>query len=146
LLTNSGGYGLLAKVGDLVARQRGGKAFLTLESGEQPLPPALASAGGLDDQVACLSANGRLLVFPLSDLKLQPNGGRGLTLMDLEPPDSLASVAVFSQALRIEGIGRGGKARDELLKGASLAVYLSKRARKGKPQDAIPKALRVAAG
>jgi hypothetical protein len=130
LLTNSGGYGLLAKVGDLVARQRGGKAFLTLEAGEQPLPPALASAGGLDDQVACLSANGRLLVFPLSDLKLQPNGGRGLTLMDLEPPDSLASVAVFSQALRIEGTGRGGKARDELLKGASLAVYLSKRARK----------------
>ncbi len=146
LLTNSGGYGLLAKVGDLVARQRGGKAFLTLEAGEQPLPPALASAGSLDDQVACLSANGRLLVFPLSDLKLQPNGGRGLTLMDLEPPDALASAAVFSQALRIEGTGRGGKARDELLKGASLAVYLSKRARKGKPQDAIPKALRLAAG
>jgi topoisomerase-4 subunit A len=146
MLANSGGYGLLAKVGDLVARQRGGKAFLTLEAGEQPLPPALASAGSLDDQVACLSAAGRLLVFPLSELKLQPNGGRGLTLMDLETPDSLASVAVFSQALRIEGTGRGGKARDELLKGAALAVYLGKRARKGKPQDAIPKAVKVAAG
>ncbi len=146
MLANSGGYGLLAKVGDLVARQRGGKAFLTLEAGEQPLPPALASVGGLDDQVACLSANGRLLVFPLSELKLQPNGGRGLTLMDLEPPDSLASVAVFSQALRIEGTGRGGKPRDETLKGASLAVFLGKRARKGRPQDAIPKAVKVAAG
>ena len=96
--------------------------------------------------MACLSANGRLLVFPLSELKLQPNGGRGLTLMDLEPPDALASVAVFSQALRIEGTGRGGKPRDELLKGAALGIYLGKRARKGKPQDAIPKALRVAAG
>ena len=145
LLASSGGYGLLARVGDLVSRHRSGKAFLTLEAGEQPLPPALA-AGSLDDQLACLSANGRLLVFPLSDLKLQPNGGRGLTLMDLESPDSLASVAVFSHSLRIEGTGRGGKARDELLKGASLAVYLGKRARKGKPQDAIPKALRVAAG
>jgi topoisomerase-4 subunit A len=146
MLANSGGYGLLAKVGDLVARQRGGKAFLTLEAGEQPLPPALASAGSLDDQVACLSASGRLLVFPLSDLKLQPNGGRGLTLMDLEPPDSLASVAVFSHSLRIEGTGRGGKARDETLKGAALGLYLGKRARKGKPQDAIPKALKVTAG
>jgi topoisomerase-4 subunit A len=82
----------------------------------------------------------------LSELKLQPNGGRGLTLMDLEPPDALASVAVFAQALRIEGTGRGGKAREETLKGASLAVYLGKRARKGKPQDAIPKAVRVLAG
>ena len=146
LLASSGGYGLLARVGDLVSRHRSGKAFLTLEAGEQPLPPALAAAGSLDDQVACLSASGRLLIFALSDLKLQPNGGRGLTLMDLEPPDSLASVAVFSQALRIEGTGRGGKPRDETLKGAALGIYLGKRARKGKPQDAIPKAVRVAAG
>ena len=146
LLAGSAGYGLLARVGDLIARQRSGKAFLTLEPGEQLLPPALASAGMLGDQVGCLSALGRLLVFPLAELKLQPNGGRGLTLMDLEAKDTLASVAVFAQALRIEGTGRGGKARDEVLKGAALAVYLGKRARKGKPQDAMQKAQRLLPG
>ncbi len=146
LIAGSGGYGLLARVGDLVARQRSGKAFSTLEAGETLLPPSLTTMALAGDQVGCLSALGRLLVFPLTELKLQPNGGRGLTLIDLEPEDTLASVAVFAQALRIEGSGRGGKARDEVLKGASLAPYLGKRARKGKSQDAIPKALRLLPG
>ncbi len=146
LLAGSGGYGLLARVGDLTARQRSGKAFLTLEAGEQLLPPALVAVEKPADQVGCLSAQGRLLVFPLAELKLQPNGGRGLTLIGLEGKDTLGSVAVFAQALRIEGTGRGGKARDEVLKGTALLPYAGKRARKGKAQDAIPKALRLLPG
>ncbi len=110
------------------------------------LPPALTSPGMLADQVACLSAQGRLLVFALSELKLQPNGGRGLTLIGLEGKDTLASVAVFAQSLRIEGTGRGGKAREEVLKGAALLPYAGKRARKGRAQDLIQKALRLLPG
>ena len=143
LLAGSAGCGLLARVGDLVSRQRSGKAFLTLDQGEQVLPPVLSSAG---DRVGCLSALGRLLVFDLSELKLQPKGGRGLTLMGLDDKDTLASVAVFSQALRISGSGRGGKPRDEVLKGAGLAAFVGKRARKGKAQDEIPKAQRLLPG
>jgi topoisomerase IV subunit A len=151
LLANSGGFGLLARVGDLVSRQRGGKAFLTLETGEQLLPPAVcgvstgAAAGVAGSQVGCLSARGRLLVFALAELKLQPKGGRGLTLMDLEAKDALASATVFAQALRIIGSGRGGKARDEVVKGAALLPYVGKRARKGRAQEVIPKAERVSA-
>jgi topoisomerase-4 subunit A len=37
----------------------------------------------------------------------------------------------------------GGKPRDELLKGAALAAYDGKRARKGKAQDVMQKAMRV---
>ena len=146
LLAGSGGYGLLARVGDLLARQRGGKAFLTLDDGEQPLPPALLGADTEGQQVACLSRAGRLLVFALEELKLQSNGGRGLTLIDLDPKDALQSVAVFTQALQLFGSGRGGKPRDELLRSAALAPYVGKRARKGRPQDVLMKALRVARG
>ena len=39
-------------------------------------------------QVACLALDGRLLVFALDELKLQPNGGRGLTLMDVDAKDA----------------------------------------------------------
>ena len=98
------------------------------------------------DQVGCLSTQGRLLVFPLAELKLQSNGGRGLTLIGLDGNDTLASVALFAQALRVQGTGRGGKARDEVLKGAALLPYVGKRARKGKAQDVIPKALRLLPG
>ncbi len=140
LLAGTGGFGLLARAGDLLARQRGGKAFLSLEADERPLPPSL-----VDDQsqVACLSLAGRLLVFPLNELKLQPGGGRGLTLIDLEDNDALISVAAFGAYLQMRGTGRGGKPKDEVLRPAALAAHVSKRARKGKLQDVMPKAVRV---
>ena len=140
LLAGTGGFGLLARVGDLLSRQRGGKSFLSLEADEKPLPPSLADAQA---QVACLSLAGRLLVFPLDELKLQANGGRGLTLIDLDPKDALVSVAVFGTTLQVLGSGRGGKPKDELLRGAALTAYAGRRARKGRVQDVMPKALRV---
>ena len=97
--------------------------------GEKPLPPSVADG---HDKVACVSLAGRLLVFALADLKLQPNGGRGLTLLDLDAKDALVSVAAFSGGLRLLGSGRGGKPKEELLKAAALEPYAGKRARKGK--------------
>ena len=86
-----------------------------------------------------------LLVFPLDELKVQPNGGKGLTLMDIDAKDPLVSVATFANALRVLGTGRGGKPREEDLKGAALAAHVGKRARKGKALEAAIKGLRVLA-
>ena len=143
LLANTGGFGLLARVGDLLARQKGGKSFLSLEASDKPLPPSLTDA---QTQVACLSLAGRLLVFGLDELKLQSNGGRGLTLIDLDAKDALVSVAAFGQSLQMLGTGRSAKPKDELLKAAALGAYQGKRARKGRVQDVMQKALRVLAG
>ena len=133
VLAGSGGFGLLAKMGDLISRQRAGKTFLSLEEGETPLAPSRVPADDLlGAQLACLSASGRLLVFPLDELKHQPKGGRGLTLMDVDAKDPLVSVAAFDQTLRVFGAGRGSKAKDEVLKGSALAEHVGRRARKGK--------------
>jgi len=131
LLAGTGGCGLLAQAGDLLAKQRGGKSFLTLGEGERPLPPALASGAS---QVACLSLGGRLLTFALDELKLQPKGGRGLTLMGLEgPKDALVSVCAFDKTLRVLGSAlRGGKPKDESFGAVALAPYKGARARKGR--------------
>lgn len=143
LLANTGGFGLLARVGDLQSRQRGGKSFLALEAEDKPLPPSLAD--GMS-KVACLTLSGRLLVFGLDELKLQSNGGRGLTLIDADAKDPLVSVAAFDAALQVLGTGRGGaKPKDEVLKGAALATYEGKRARRGRKQDVMVKAMRVVA-
>jgi topoisomerase-4 subunit A len=141
LLSNTGGFGLLAQVGDMVSRQRGGKSFLTLEADDKVLPPVPLVVG--HTQVVCLSMSGRLLAFPLQELKLQPKGGRGLTLMDVDAKDPLVSVASCASGVKVLGTGRGGKAKEEELKGASLAVYAGKRARKGKALDAGMKPHRV---
>ncbi len=144
LLAGSGGYGLLARAADLHARQRGGKAFLAVEAGEVVLAPAAVAAG--HGKVACLAADGRLLVFGLDELKLQPNGGRGLTLMDVDAKTPLLSVATFAGALAVHGSGRGGKVRDEVLRLSALAAYEGRRARKGRKVEGFVKVARVAPG
>jgi len=143
LLANSGGYGLLAKAADMVGRNRGGKAFLTLDDTDQVLPPSVVAAGHA--QVACLAADGRLLVFALDELKLQSNGGKGLTLMDVDAKTPLLCVASFADVLAVAGTGRGGKPKDDRLKGAALAEHQGKRARKGRVVAGM-KPLKVLAG
>ncbi len=142
LLANSGGYGLLARAADMHGRNKGGKAFLTLDDGEQLLPPRVVLAS--HHQVACLAADGRLLVFALDELKLQPGGGKGLTLMDVDARTPLLSVLAFDQQLSVQGSGRGGKPKDETLKAGALAAHLGKRARKGRVVDGLQKVLRLA--
>jgi topoisomerase-4 subunit A len=143
MLAGTGGFGLLARASDLVSRQRGGKSFLALEGDEKPLPPSVVGVDAA--RVACLTLAGRLLVFGIDELKLQGNGGRGLTLVDLDAKDALVSVAVFAAALRVVGTGRGGKAREEVLRAAALDAYVGRRARKGRRQHVLPNATRVVA-
>jgi topoisomerase-4 subunit A len=143
LLANTGGFGLLAQAGDLVSRQRAGKTFLSLEPGEHVLPPNVVAAS--HTRVACLARGGRLLVFPLAELKRQANGGRGLTLMDVDAKDPLLSVTTCADALKVLGANRG-KAKEEVLKGAALAGHEGRRARKGHKVAAFKEVARVVAG
>jgi topoisomerase-4 subunit A len=129
LLAGSGGLGLLARAGDLHGRNRGGKAFLSLEAGEQVLPPSIVHPA--HHQVACLALDGRLLCFGIDELKLQPNGGRGLTLMGLDAKSPLVAVATCSAGLRLIGKGRGGRLKEEVLGRVALQPFIGKRARKG---------------
>jgi topoisomerase-4 subunit A len=125
------------------SRQRGGKSFLTLEAADNLLPPVAVALQ--HDQLACLSLAGRLLVFPLDEVKLQSNGGRGLTLMDVDAKDPLLSVATFHDAITVLGSNRSGKPKQDTLRGAALAGYAGKRARKGKIAAGLKSGLRVVA-
>jgi topoisomerase-4 subunit A len=144
LLANSGGYGLLARVGDLQGRNRAGKGFLSLEDGEQLLAPVALAP--VHTRVACLAGDGRLLVFALDELKLQPGGGRGLRLMDLESGAALVSAITLGDSLRVLGAGRAGKPREETIKGQALQAYLGRRARKGRKVEALLTVARLQPG
>ena len=133
VLAGSLGFGLVATIGDLTASKRVGKTFLSLEKDELPLRPAPVSPAL--PQLAVLSTEGRLLTFPVTELKLQPKGGRGLTLIDLEGKDRLHAVACFATQLNLSGIARGNKPKDDVLRLSGLAAHAGKRARKGKDVD-----------
>ena len=141
LLSSSGGYGFIATVENMVSRLKAGKAFVTCNQGEvlcRPSPVA-SGAGAVPllaaTHVACASTGGRILTFELSELKNMSNGGRGLMLIDLEATDTLAGAAAYTRNVKIEGIGRGGKPREETLEIRSLNNARGARARKGKAAD-----------
>ena len=114
------------------SRQKAGKSFITVGDGETVCRPSLANAA---THVACASTLGRILTFEISELKALASGGRGLTLMDLEAKDTLAGAAAYTRSIRIAGIGRGGKEREETLEIRSLNNARAARARKGKAAD-----------
>jgi len=141
LLSSSGGYGFMANIEHMISRNKGGKAFITVGEGETVCRPSPVSGGSgaqpvaAATHVACASTGGRFLTFELSELKVNEKGGRGLMLIDLEAKDALAGAAAYTRSVRIEGIGRGGKAREETLEIRSLNNAKAARAKKGKVAD-----------
>ena len=143
LLASSGGTGFIGRVADMISRVKAGKAFITLDEGDHPLSPRLLSPA--TTALACLSEKGRLLVFGLDELKTM-SGGRGMILMDLEPKEKLLAAQPISQrGVTVSGTGRGGKAQEVNLSASSLALHISKRARKGKALESKLKPLTLAA-
>ncbi|MFZ6648375.1 DNA topoisomerase IV subunit A [Undibacterium sp. TJN25] len=131
LLASTAGYGFTAKIADMTGRMKAGKAFMTLEEGDEPLPPSVVT----DDAsaIACLSEKGRLLVFGLTEIKQLSSGGRGVTLMELEEKEKLlAAQAISQKGVRVTGIGRAAKVQDVNLSATGLGIHINKRARKGK--------------
>jgi len=138
---NSGSYGFIANLEDLVTRQRAGKAFMTLENKDKVLVPARVHG----DWLAAVSANGRLLYFPRAEMKVMPRG-RGMIVMGLDEKEELVAVCCPPEdAVVVRGIGRGGREIEIVVKGVALEACRGKRARKGdvlapkvKPSELLP--------
>ena len=127
LVAGSGGYGFIATVADMVGRNKAGKAFLSLETKERPVAPA-AIAG---TSAAILTQAGRLLVFPLAELRAMAKG-KGLMLIDLAKGDEVVGVAALGdEPLVVEGTGRGGKLVRQAIDSRSQEAFRGARARRG---------------
>jgi topoisomerase-4 subunit A len=137
LLSGSAGYGFLATVENMTSRLKAGKAFVTCNEGETVCRPSPVNVAPqpVATHVACASTGGRILTFEIGELKQMASGGRGLMLIDLEAKDTLAGAAAYTRSVKIEGIGRAGKERDETLEIRSLNNARAGRGRKGKAAD-----------
>jgi topoisomerase-4 subunit A len=123
LVAASGGYGFRCKGEDLLSRGKAGKAFMTLPESETPVVFAPAPEG----EVACITKDGRALVFSIEEIRLLPKG-RGLKLIDAAP----GKTALEEIIPVIDGAA--GK-----LKGERLASCRGNRGGKGKPLKASRK-------
>ena len=66
LLGTDAGYGFIGKIGDLYTKNRAGKAVVSLPKGAKILSPKMVNDANA--QIAAVTNEGRLLVFPIAEL------------------------------------------------------------------------------
>lgn len=132
LLASDAGYGFVTELGHLMAKNKAGKSVLNLPPGAQVLPPALIP-GGDDLLVASVSSEGRLLVFPLSDLP-ELARGKGNKIISIPSArvktreEMMTAVAVLTPESKL--VLHAGK-RHLSLKLQELDHYRGERGRRG---------------
>ncbi len=131
VLASTDGFGFVCQVKDLKSSIRSGRTFVKLNEGASLLP--VMTGMPAKTHLACLSARGRLIVFETGELRRLSNGGMGVTLMKLEPGETLLDATlVDEEGLIVSGTGRGGKPRETLISKRAFADYVLHRARKGR--------------
>lgn len=134
-ITTVQGMGFTCTAKDMQSRVKAGKSFVNLSADDHILK--LLPVTENDLFLACLSSNGRLLNFPMGELKELSSGGKGVILMGLDDKATLMDVLPNDGvALLVHSLGRGGKPSELRLSGSSLQPFSASRAKKGKVIDA----------
>ncbi len=132
LLASDAGYGFVAKLEDLASKNKAGKALLTLPENAKVLPPQFVT-NPEHALLAAVSNDGRLLVFPVTELP-ELARGKGNKIMNIPSAraqtheEFVLSVSVLNpnQMLTLHS----GK-RHITLKMSDLEHYKGERGRRG---------------
>ncbi|MFC4656317.1 DNA topoisomerase IV subunit A [Rheinheimera marina] len=132
LLASDAGYGFVGTFVDLVSRNKAGKAVLTLPTGAKVLPP-VAIKNADTDLVVAISTEGRMLVFPLSELP-QLSKGKGNKIISI-PSARAASREEYVKLLAVvpqqSAVTLVAGKRKMTIKADDLQHYLGERGRRG---------------
>ncbi|MDX1514362.1 MAG: DNA topoisomerase IV subunit A [Gammaproteobacteria bacterium] len=120
LLATDGGYGFVARLEDLVSKNKAGKVVLSVPKNARVMTPSRVFDYD-SDLVAAVSASGHLLVLPLAELP-ELAKGKGLKIIQI-PPAKLKTREEYVAAVKV--IPDGGQ----------LTVHAGKRHLTLKPDD-----------
>jgi len=133
LLASDAGYGFVARLGELLAKNKAGKSVLSVPAGAQVLGP-LAVADPDRDRVAVATTAGYLLLHPVRELPRLPRG-KGVKMIQI-PPAKLKAREEHVAALALVPAGaaltvHAGR-RHLTLRAADLGHYELGRGRRGR--------------
>ena len=137
LMASNAGFGFVGRLGEMVTKNRAGKAVLSVPSGGLALPPVIIedeadSPGAL--WVASVTNQGRMLVFPLQELP-ELGRGKGNKLINVPTPAFKSGEEVMLAAVVLaedkELVVHAGQ-RHLRLKHRDLQNYIGERARRGR--------------
>lgn len=125
LLASDAGYGFVARFADMTTDRKAGKSLVTVPKGAKTLLPHLVNNYEAD-RIAAVTSEGRLLVFPVSELP-QLGKGKGVKIIGLKK-DRMIDIAVLPPGGTL--IVHSGK-RYMKLPQSDLQYYEAKRALRG---------------
>ena len=132
LLATDAGYGFVARLADLVTRNKKGKAVLKVPDGAKVLPP-VPVRDMEHDWLAAVSNIGKLLIHHIAELPELPKG-KGVKFMNIPGKklkageEYVAAVTVFHEDQSLKIIS--GK-RHKILKPDEMDPYTGERAQRG---------------
>ncbi|MDF1819299.1 MAG: DNA topoisomerase IV subunit A [Immundisolibacteraceae bacterium] len=138
LLASDAGYGFRCQFDNLLSRNKAGKALLNLPAGARVMAPGMIQDAETD-RIACVSEDGRLLLFAVNELP-ELSRGKGVKLINLPKPKSgdaprlIAVTIVGSDQSLVIYAGN----RHLTLKPADLEPFADSRAKRG---HALPRGL-----
>ncbi|MEX0964671.1 MAG: DNA topoisomerase IV subunit A [Pseudohongiellaceae bacterium] len=132
LLASDAGYGFVGKLGDLISKNKAGKAVLRPPKGGKVLAPRTV-ADYKNDLIVAITNEGRMLMFPIAELPRLAKG-KGNKIISI-PTARVAERIEFVVALTVLSdkdtlTVHAGK-RHHNLKPADLAHYRGERGRRG---------------
>ena len=135
LLASSAGFGFVGKLGDMVTKNKSGKAVLSVPAGGTALMPTTIGERSIDEcWVASITDQGRMLVFPLSELP-ELARGKGNKLINVPTAafkageECMIDIAVVTADDEL--VVHAGQ-RHLRLKHKDLDNYMGERARRGR--------------
>ncbi len=120
------GYGFVAKLGELQTDRKAGKTFVSVPEGSRAFN-AGRSADPAKDRLAVVTHEGRLLLFPLSELPEMAKG-KGNKLITVRGEDRIVAACVVPAGAELS-ITSGKRTMG--LKGKDLEHYAGSRASRG---------------
>lgn len=132
LLGNDSGYGFIAKLEDLITRNKAGKAIMKIPEGAAAL--AAAPVADLNKALVIAATNeGHMLMFAARDVPLMPKG-KGIKLINI-PANKAKSREEFVTAMTVVMPGQSLKVyagkRHKVLDATELKHYKGQRAQRG---------------
>ncbi len=132
LLASDAGYGFVAKLGDLISKNKSGKAILRLPKGSVLLPAVMIKDYD-SDQIVSVTNEGRMLMFPLSQLPrlAKGKGNKIINIPSARVAERIEFVVAMTTVTAEDTLTVYAGRRHHNLKPADLQHYQGERGRRG---------------
>ena len=132
LLASDAGYGFVAKLGDLISKNKSGKAILRLPKGSVLLPAVMIQDYD-SDRIVSVTNEGRMLMFPLSQLPrlAKGKGNKIINIPSARVAERIEFVVAMTTVTAEDTLTVYAGRRHHNLKSADLQHYQGERGRRG---------------